>query len=151
MLSFGEADMKLSLQTDFALRTLIYAAFKQERIKISEIAQFFDISKAHIAKVVNLLSRHGYIRSIRGLGGGLELAKPADQISVGEIVRCVEGTTHLLECMSIRNVCAIQHFCNLKNILFEAERIQQDYLLSKSIADVVPGKADMKKLIKLNS
>lgn len=106
--------MKLSLQTDFALRTLIYAAFKQERIRISEIAQFFDISKAHIAKVVNLLRRHGYIRSIRGLGGGLELAKPADQISVGEIVRCVEGTTHLLECMSIRNVCAIQHFCNLK-------------------------------------
>ncbi|MBI85472.1 MAG: transcriptional regulator, Rrf2 [Planctomycetaceae bacterium] len=137
--------MKLTLQTDFALRTMIYAAFKQERIKISEVAQFFDISKAHVAKVVNLLSRHGYIRSIRGPGGGLELAKPPDQISIGEIVRCVEGSTHMLECMSINDVCTIQHFCSLQEILFEAERVQEDYLLSKTIADVVPGKADMKK------
>ncbi|MBI84269.1 MAG: hypothetical protein CMJ81_13795 [Planctomycetaceae bacterium] len=58
--------MKLTLQTNFALRTMIYAAFKQERIKIAEVAQFFDISKAHVAKVVNPLTRHGYMSSIRG-------------------------------------------------------------------------------------
>ncbi|MBT7918786.1 MAG: transcriptional regulator, Rrf2, partial [Planctomycetaceae bacterium] len=43
--------MKLSLQTDFALRVLIYAAFRDERINISDVANFFDISKAHVAKV----------------------------------------------------------------------------------------------------
>jgi len=139
--------MKLSLQTDFALRVLIYAAFRNERVNIADVANFFDISKPHVAKVVNLLSRQGYIRSIRGIGGGLELARPANGITIGEIIDCVEGQSHMLDCMSMSNVCVIEQFCNLKSILFKAEQIQSDYLRSKTIEDVVPGRKQMNAVI----
>ncbi len=151
MFCIAGPDMKLSLQTDFALRVLIYAAVRDERINVSDVADFFDISKAHVAKVVNLLSRHGYVRSIRGVGGGVELAKPPEDITVGEIINCVEGQAHMLDCMSMSNVCVIEQFCNLKSVLFEAEQIQNDYLTTKTIADVLPGVRQMKSLINIQS
>ena len=92
----------------------------------------------HIAKVVNLLARHHLVRSIRGVGGGIELAKPADRISVGEVIRIFEGNMHLLECVGTENVCSIESFCKLKSTLAEAERIQLEYLNTVTLADVAP-------------
>ncbi len=130
--------MKLSLQTDYSLRTLMYLATRKTRVTIDEITEFFQISRPHVAKVVNHLARHGYIRSIRGIGGGLELAKEPALVSIGEIVALVEGTTHLLDCISIDDVCVIQQHCRLKNVLAKAEQVQLDYLGSVTLADVLP-------------
>lgn len=130
--------MKLSLQTDFALRTLMYLASREGRQTIEGIAKFFQISEPHLAKVVNQLSRLGYLRSIRGVGGGIELAKPTDEVTIGEVVLAMEGNLHLLDCVGIENVCVIQPACLLKGVLAEAERIQMDYLNSVRLSDVLP-------------
>jgi Rrf2 family transcriptional regulator, nitric oxide-sensitive transcriptional repressor len=130
--------MKLSLQTDFSLRTLMYLAMKPGRRNVAEIAQFFQISAGHVAKVVNHLSRMGYIRSIRGVGGGIELAKSPEAITIGEIVAAVEGDVHLLDCVGMDNVCVIERTCKLKGVLAQAERIQRDYLNSVRLSDVLP-------------
>lgn len=130
--------MRLALQTDFALRTLMYVATRGERVKASDVASFFDISSAHVAKVVNQLARLGYLRSVRGIGGGIELSRDAREISVGEVVMAFEGNMHLLDCVSMQNVCVIESFCKLKDVLSEAERIQFEYLSSVSLADVLP-------------
>lgn len=132
--------MRLSLQTDYALRTLMYLAAVSQRATISDVADFFRIPAPNVAKVVNQLSRLGYIRSLRGIGGGIELARSIETITIGEIVEMLEGSMHLLECVGTDNVCVIQTHCKLRNVLARAEQVQLDYLKSVTLRDVLPVK-----------
>ncbi len=95
---------------------------------------------------MNQLSRLGYIRSVRGLGGGIELAMSLEEIRLGELIERFEGNLHLLECVGIDDVCIIQPFCKLKGVLAEAERIQLDYLNSVTLADVAPSRRQLKSI-----
>ncbi len=138
--------MKLTMQTDFALRTLMYLSTCTERIKITEISNLFGISNHHLAKVVNQLSRFGYIRSVRGAGGGIELACSPKEILVGEVIERFEGSLHLLDCIDTPKVCVIQEFCKLKNVLSNAEQIMLDYLKSVSLEDISPSRKKFEKI-----
>ena len=100
--------MRLSLQTDYALRTLMYLASVSNRATIAEVSDFFSIPAPNVAKVVNQLARLGYVRSVRGIGGGIELATATDDVTIGEIVEAFEGSLHLLECVGTDDVCVIQ-------------------------------------------
>jgi Rrf2 family nitric oxide-sensitive transcriptional repressor len=130
--------MRLSLQTDYSLRTLMFLAVRSKRQTVAAVADFFQISQTHIGKVVNHLARLGYVRSIRGIGGGLELARSPDEITIGEVVRAVEGNVHLLDCVAIEDVCVIQRHCKLRTVLDRAERIQFDYLNTVRLSDILP-------------
>lgn len=130
--------MRLALQTDYALRTLIYLAMHPERSTVAQIGEFYGISVPHVAKVVNQLARAGYVRSIRGIGGGVELGRRPEEIRVGDVVLEMERNMHLLECVSLEDVCVIQPFCKLKSVLTEAERVQMEYLNSVTLKDVLP-------------
>jgi Rrf2 family nitric oxide-sensitive transcriptional repressor len=144
-LSSGE-DMRLALQTDFALRTLMFLACRSGRATVAQVAALFGISGNHVAKVVNQLARLGYVRSIRGIGGGIELARAPEEIRIGEVVLAFEGGLHLLECVGTDNVCAIESFCKLRGVLAHAEQLQVDYLNSVSLADVVPTRLQLNSL-----
>ena len=100
--------MRLTTQTDFALRTLMYLAAISGRATISQVAGLFDISSHHVAKVVNQLARLGYLRSIRGIGGGIELARRPEDIWLGQVIVEMEGNMHLLPCVVTTDVCAIE-------------------------------------------
>lgn len=116
----------------------MYLTGCDRRATVTEIAGFYGISRDHVAKVVQRLSRLGYIRSMRGVGGGVELAKPANKIRIGEVIADIEGNVHLLECVgSEENVCVIQPGCKLRGVLAEAERIQMQYLNKVKLSDVV--------------
>ena len=132
--------MRLALHTDYALRTLIYLAGRPGRASAGQVAEFFRISKDHVAKVVQSLVRRNYVRSIRGLGGGIELARHPDEITVAQVLLDFEGNLHLLECVGVENVCAIQPGCKLRSVLAHAERLQLDYLSTVRLSDIVrPG------------
>lgn len=130
--------MRLALQTDYALRTLMYLAAVAKRATAADVAKLFGISVHHVAKVVQQLARLGYVRGIRGIGGGIELARPADEIRLGEVVLAFEGNMHLLECVGTPGVCVIESFCKLKRVLADAEDLQMNYLNGVTLADVVP-------------
>ncbi len=132
--------MRLTTLTDFALRILMYLAATNTRSTAGEVARRYGVSANHMSKVVNQLSRLGYVRSVRGIGGGIELARRPEEISIGEVIESFEGNMHLLECVATQDVCAIQSFCKLKGVLAKAESIQLDYLNSVTLADVVPSK-----------
>jgi len=131
--------MRLALQTDYALRTLIYLAGRPGRSNVQAVADFYQISRDHVAKVVRRLGQLGYIRNIRGAGGGIELARRADDIRVGQVVLDFEGQMHLLECVGTDEVCVIQPGCRLRRVLAEAERIQVEYLQAVRLSDVIQG------------
>ena len=132
--------MRLDLQTDFALRTLMFLASRRAKARatIADVARFFRISAPHVAKVVNQLARLGYVRSIRGPGGGIELGRPPADIRVGDVVVAFEGNMHLLECVGTDAICVIQDHCKLRTVLAKAERLQLDYLHDVRLSDVIP-------------
>ncbi|WDQ17233.1 RrF2 family transcriptional regulator [Rhodopirellula sp. P2] len=138
--------MKLTTQTDYALRTLMYLATRDTRANVAGVASLFNISVNHVAKVVNLLAREGYVRSIRGVGGGIELAVRPEDVTVGQIIQTIENDTHLLPCVGSDHSCAIHSFCKLSGVLANAERIQMDYLNSVTLADVVPTRGQLDQL-----
>ena len=113
--------MRLTLWTDYALRTLIYVGAKGDRLAtIAEIAERFDISKTHLMKVVNRLGRQGYIETIRGKGGGIRLARSPAEISVGAVVRETEDDLAVMGCLAETGLCRIEGCCVLRRALHEA-------------------------------
>src|SRR5262245_19683661 len=106
--SVAGTSMQLTKFSDYALRVLMYAHSAGERlVTIEEIAGSYRISRAHLMKVVNALTRSGYLTAVRGRSGGLKLARPAAEIRLGDVVRATEPDFALVECMATGNQCVI--------------------------------------------
>jgi Rrf2 family transcriptional regulator, nitric oxide-sensitive transcriptional repressor len=114
--------MRLTLYTDYSLRVLLYlASHKDQTVTITELADFYKISRNHLVKVVHELGLSGYILTSRGKNGGIRLAHPAEEIVIGEVVRETEPDFNLLECFDpMTDKCVITKTCSLKGALFEA-------------------------------
>src|SRR5215470_14875269 len=113
--------MRLTSFTDFALRTLMRLAGEPARsFATHEIATEFGISRNHLAKVVRDLADAGFIMTQRGVGGGFSLARPPQSISLGEVVRALEGEA-LVECFrEDGGACVLTPRCRLKTRLAAA-------------------------------
>lgn len=132
--------MRLTLYTDYSLRVLIYLAYKKqdEIVTISELADFYKVSRNHLVKVVHNLGLNGYIQTIRGKHGGLRLAHPAHEIIIGDVVRSMEPDFDLLECFNpAEDKCVISRTCSLKGVLFTAREIFLGELDKYTLADAV--------------
>jgi Rrf2 family nitric oxide-sensitive transcriptional repressor len=114
--------MKLTAFTDYSLRVLIYlAADPARRATIAEISTAFDISENHLTKVIHFLGKQGWLSTVRGKGGGVVLARAAEDINIGLVVRDTEGQVRPVECFSdTDNHCVIAPCCRLKGVLGEA-------------------------------
>jgi Rrf2 family transcriptional regulator, nitric oxide-sensitive transcriptional repressor len=109
--------MQLTRHTDYALRVLLYVGQKNGQISsIREISEAYGISHNHLMKVVHELGKAGYLSSVRGRYGGVKLARPAQEINIGEVVRSMESDFELAACSS----CKIGGGCGLQSVLAEA-------------------------------
>ncbi|MGC2078379.1 MAG: Rrf2 family transcriptional regulator, partial [Xanthobacteraceae bacterium] len=110
--------MQLTKFSDYALRVLMYAhAAGDRRVTIEEMAAAYRISRAHLMKVANSLTRTGYLTAVRGRSGGLVLARPAKDIRLGEVVRATEPGFAIVECFSTNNQCVVTDCCRLAGVL----------------------------------
>lgn len=111
--------MQLTLYSDYSLRVLIYLSKTDKKIStITDISEFYKISRNHLVKVVHRLAQLGYIISIQGKGGGIKLAKDPSEIKVGEVIRKTEPNFYMVECFNEKeNRCVITDVCRLKGIL----------------------------------
>lgn len=140
--------MRLTTFSDYSLRVLIYLATDADRrATIAEIAQAFGISENHLMKVVHFLGRGGWLRNVRGRGGGLELARPPGDIRVGAVVRASE--THLpAECFDrATNRCVITPVCKLKHALAEASAAFYGTLDRYTLADIAGNRRALAKIL----
>ena len=129
--------MKLTAFTDYSLRVLMYlAAQPGQRGTIGQIATAYGISENHLVKVVHFLGKSGWLTNVRGKGGGLELARPAGQINLGDVVRDTEGEAVVVECFGNDNHCAIAGCCKLSGVLAEAVAAFEAVLARYTLADV---------------
>jgi Rrf2 family nitric oxide-sensitive transcriptional repressor len=130
--------MQLTQFTDLSLRLLIYLARLPEpgMATIAEIADYHQISRNHLVKVANSLANQGFIISTRGKGGGIQLARPAYTIGVGDVVRQTEQNMNLVECFDMpNNQCRLIRNCFLKATLYEAQRAFMAVLDKYTLAD----------------
>jgi Rrf2 family nitric oxide-sensitive transcriptional repressor len=138
------ATMKLTLQTDYALRVLMYVATKGDELStIHEIADAFDISQAHLMKVVHRLGQNGFLANVRGKNGGMRLGREPATITVGAVVRAIEEDLSVIGCLGKDDFCRIQGACVLKGALREATRAFLTVLDRYSLADLTAPRAKL--------
>lgn len=109
--------MRLSSMADYAVVTMSAAARHcgGARVSAAQLAEETRLPAPTVQKVVSLLSAAGLLRSVRGAGGGLQLARPAAAITLADIVEAVEGPIALTACVEAgRHDCALEDSCSMK-------------------------------------
>ncbi len=121
----------------------MFLAGQPERLcNVREIAEHYGVSYNHLVKVVHKLAQLGYIESVKGKGGGIRLAKNAEKLKLGELVRALEPNMNIVECFDREtNTCRISNACDLKHYLFDAQKAFIASLDKYTLADTVKNKA----------
>ena len=133
--------MRLTLHTDYALRTLLYLAHTGRPAPVDAIAGAYSISREHLVKVVQTLTRAGYVRTRAGRGGGVSLARDASKIKVADVVADVEGRQQVLDCVLQPRTCVLEPGCGLRRLLMQAEDAFYEVLASATIAELARPKS----------
>jgi Rrf2 family nitric oxide-sensitive transcriptional repressor len=143
--------MRLTIYTDYSLRTLIYLGVKADRlIPVGEIAKAYGISKNHLLKVANHLAAGGYVEAVRGSGGGIRLAREPADINIGQVVRYTETDMALVECFCPgENGCRIETACLLRSVLRNALRAFLGVLDRYTLSDLMGSKPLLEELLGL--
>lgn len=140
--------MQLDKFTDYALRILMTLAVRApERVATSDIAALFDLSDNHLSKVATELAHAGFVQSERGRGGGLTLAHPPDQISIGAVVRAVKRNGPVVECFGTTSTCLILPACGLRDPLAQAQEAFFATLDGYTLADVTSARRALSDLL----
>lgn len=143
--------MRLTIYTDYSLRLLMYLAVKGGSLAtIGEVADAYGIAKNHLTKVAHQLGLAGYVETVRGKGGGLRLAKPAQAIGLGEVVRRAEPDTALVPCFEpVCAPCPIVPACGLRGALHEARQAFLAVLDRYTLADLVGRRTELRALLSM--
>ncbi|MDQ6975167.1 MAG: Rrf2 family transcriptional regulator [Mariprofundaceae bacterium] len=131
--------MQLTMYSDYSLRILLHlAAHKDRLIPLTEITTLHNVSHHHLVKVVQNLVAQGYVRTIRGKSGGMQLAMDAEILNIGAVVRTTEPHMNLLECFDQKtNTCPLTDKCRLKGVLYQARKNFMDTLDAYTLADML--------------
>ena len=140
--------MQLTSFTDYGLRALIFmAALPQGKMtNITEVTETYGVSRNHMVKIINQLSRAGYVSAVRGKNGGIRLGKPASEIVIGQVVRDMEPL-QLVNCHS--DFCHITPACRLKQALHDAVQSFLAVLDSYTLADLVEDNHPLYQLLQI--
>ena len=135
--------MRLTRFTDYSLRVLIYLGLTPGRATIPEITAAYGVSRNHLLKVVRSLADGGFITTQQGKGGGIALARPPQEIGIGEVVRHSEETLAPAECLRDGgDGCPIAPDCRLQGVFREAQEAFLATLDRYTLADLLaPGTA----------
>jgi Rrf2 family transcriptional regulator, nitric oxide-sensitive transcriptional repressor len=134
--------MQLTRFTDLGLRVLMYlsGAAPETVTTIAEITERFDVPHNHLAKVVQFMGQQGWLRNVRGKGGGVALALALEEYPLGHLVRTLERSDDLIDCT--QPPCALKGRCSLKGLLNDARDAFYAHLDQYTLADAVAGPTD---------
>ena len=129
--------MMISTKGRYALRMMLDLAEREELVSLKELAERQGISMKYLEAIAALLNRAGLVQSQRGKDGGYRLARPADQISAAEILRCTEGTLAPVNCSSLEGTpCARAGECRSLPLWQALDRKIEDFLSGITLEDV---------------
>ncbi len=136
--------MQFSIGVEYAFHSLFYMVEMPEgkTIGIKQIAELNNIKESYLSKIFTKLRKGGIVRSIPGVNGGYELARPADEISFWDIFEAIEGSSHFFQCAEIRknnifvddpSVFTHDCPCLIKVVIHEGEQLFREHLQSRSL------------------
>ena len=140
--------MRLTRQSSYAIRTLIYCAVNAPGLsRISDIAKAHSISELFLFKLIKPLVEGGLIETVRGRKGGIRLGRPATEITLLDTIKLTEESFAMAECFEGGSdvLCPLADACDLNGALREALGAFFDVLDGYTIADL----AGKKKSIRL--
>ncbi len=131
--------MKLSTRSRYGTRMVLDIAIhaKDGPVRISDISKRQGVSVKYLEKLIRPLKQDGYIQSKRGPRGGHMLSESPSNITVGQVVRTMEGDLALTDCSRDESLCPISHDCMTRRIWVDATRAMFDKLDSVSFADLI--------------
>ena len=116
--------------------------YNEGPVQIGDIARRVDVSVKYLEQLIIPLKKAGYITSVRGPKGGHMLSKPPDAISIGEVVKVLEGGISLSDCVENPKVCDKSEACLTRSLWEEATKAMHDRLDATTLAEMVrSGKA----------
>ncbi len=131
--------MRITKRTNLAMRVLMYCAVNTGRnVTKAQISRVCNSSENHLGHVVNRLGQLGFLTTIRGRRGGIRLARPASEISVGAVFRQMESEVPLVECVAGgENTCPLAPVCRLTSCILGAEEAFYSHLDAVMLDDLV--------------
>jgi Rrf2 family nitric oxide-sensitive transcriptional repressor len=131
--------MRLLASTDYALRVLIALGHNRSRetVNVGMLATSLGgLSRNHLHKIVQDLAALGIVKTIRGAGGGVVLAKEARKVSIGAVIRSLEEDQAMVECFRAdHGCCTLEPGCRLRPMLRKARESFYETLDAYTLAD----------------
>jgi Rrf2 family protein len=131
--------MKLSTRTRYGIRAIIeLAQYEGSRpLQLKMIAERQDISIKYLEQLMGLLRSAGLVRSVRGSKGGYALGRPAEQIKLSEVFRCLEGPVTTTECVDDEDCCKRSADCVAREVWVDVEAAIHNVLDAITLRDLV--------------
>lgn len=134
--------MQLKTSTDYALRIVCYLAMKEGMISTSELSRKLNVSANYIPKIAKKLKNAKIITACEGTNGGYMLAKRPEEISLKEIIACVEETIAINRCLEEDRFCSrnYEDSCKIHKVLLGLQNICNNKLENVKVSDIIqPG------------
>ena len=131
--------MKLSTRGRYGTRVLLDLALRErkEPVPLKDIAQRQEISLLYIEHIIAPLISVGMIRSTRGAHGGVQLARPPQEIKLSEVVGLLEGSIAPVDCINDPEVCSRSELCATRDVWIELKKAMDGILESRTLYDLV--------------
>ncbi|MGI9357327.1 MAG: iron-responsive transcriptional regulator RirA [Rhizobiaceae bacterium] len=144
--------MRLTKQTNYAIRMMMYCDSNDGLSRVSSIAGFYDLSEQFLLRILQVLTKAGFVESVRGRNGGIRLARPADEIGLGEVIRATEDSIALAECFETGETeCPLVSSCGLNQALAEALNAFFEVLDRYTLADLTSNERNLHVLLQLEA
>ncbi|MFC2069735.1 RrF2 family transcriptional regulator [Chloroflexota bacterium] len=131
--------MKLSTRGRYGTRALLELGFQQGDglTLLKDIAEKQQISQRYLEHVIRPLVAGGILRSARGAGGGIALARPPEEIKMSEVIQLLEGSIAPVDCVNDKGLCERSDTCAARDIWCEIQNAVNKILESTSLQDLV--------------
>jgi len=142
--------MKLTFHADYAIRVLLYLRVAPERRgTVSKIAKAHNVSRHHLDKVVQRMVGAGFVRTVRGRGGGVRLERDPKSITVGAVIRAMEDDLAIVECLGHARFCRVAGVCGGRNVFAEALEAYFAVLDRATLEDIASNQQGLRGALQL--
>src|SRR5689334_12980327 len=147
--------MKLSANEEYGVRCLVrlgYAGYEEQALTIPEIGEAEGVSQAYAAKILRVLRKGGFVKAARGKEGGYTLARPAEEIVIGDVVNLLGGKLFESDFCDSHSgqaaICTRSVDCSVRS-LWRAVQVAVDQVLSKAtLRDLLQNEEQMNSWVR---
>jgi len=144
--------MRFTKAEDYGLYGVLYLAEQESGrvVPLSEVSREQEVPEKFLAKIFQSLSKAGIVKSHRGVKGGFTLAKPAEDITIRELVETIQGPYFLSKCIHDHKECKKSENCPVKYLLNSTLQVILDHFQSFTLADMIKWKKNPELMKEFN-